>query len=203
MRLLLLIQYVQPLLLIQYVQLPAPSSDTIRAGNAPPSSDTIRAGNAPPSSDTIRAGNAPPSSDTIRAGNAPPSSDTIRAGNAPPSSDTIRAGNAPPSSDTIRAGNAPPSSDTIRAVLVNQLTHNKCDARGLSLDCSLSARVLRTLYLHVLGANTTRYNYVYLPYLGYIVHVSILKIVPEPTMTNQAPLSLMNRLKKPSLQYLT
>ncbi|KAH3850947.1 hypothetical protein DPMN_093423, partial [Dreissena polymorpha] len=25
----------------------------------------------------------------------------------------------------------------------------------------------------------------------------ILKIVPEPTMTNQAPLSLMNRLKKP------
>ncbi|KAH3773604.1 hypothetical protein DPMN_174966 [Dreissena polymorpha] len=26
---------------------------------------------------------------------------------------------------------------------------------------------------------------------------AILKIVPEPTMTNQAPLSLMNRLKKP------
>ncbi|KAH3789684.1 hypothetical protein DPMN_167870 [Dreissena polymorpha] len=33
--------------------------------------------------------------------------------------------------------------------------------------------------------------------MGYMVHVSILKIVPEPTMTNQAPLSLMNRLKKP------
>ncbi|KAH3862434.1 hypothetical protein DPMN_025401 [Dreissena polymorpha] len=32
--------------------------------------------------------------------------------------------------------------------------------------------------------------------LGYI-YVDILKIVPEPTMTNQAPLSLMNRLKKP------
>ncbi|KAH3883980.1 hypothetical protein DPMN_007950, partial [Dreissena polymorpha] len=42
----------------------------------------------------------------------------------------------------------------------------KGDARGLSLDYSLSARVLRTLYL------------------------DILKIVPEPTMTNQAPLFL-------------
>ncbi|KAH3739358.1 hypothetical protein DPMN_046009 [Dreissena polymorpha] len=30
-----------------------------------------------------------------------------------------------------------------------------------------------------------------------VVNVSILKIVPEQTMTNQAPLSLMNRLKKP------
>ncbi|KAH3889239.1 hypothetical protein DPMN_013290 [Dreissena polymorpha] len=29
-----------------------------------------------------------------------------------------------------------------------------------------------------------------------VVHVSILKIVPEPTMSNRAPLSLMNRLKK-------
>ncbi|KAH3830397.1 hypothetical protein DPMN_103640, partial [Dreissena polymorpha] len=28
-------------------------------------------------------------------------------------------------------------------------------------------------------------------------YLDILKIVPEPTMTNQAPLSLMNRLKKP------
>ncbi|KAH3824430.1 hypothetical protein DPMN_126266 [Dreissena polymorpha] len=30
------------------------------------------------------------------------------------------------------------------------------------------------------------------------VYLDILKIVPEPTMTNQAPLSLMNRLKKPN-----
>ncbi|KAH3870699.1 hypothetical protein DPMN_033890 [Dreissena polymorpha] len=29
------------------------------------------------------------------------------------------------------------------------------------------------------------------------IYLDILKIVPEPTMTNQAPLSLMNRLKKP------
>ncbi|KAH3842450.1 hypothetical protein DPMN_115945 [Dreissena polymorpha] len=44
---------------------------------------------------------------------------------------------------------------------------------------------------------------VYLEYPGYMVHVSILKIVPEPTMTNRAPLSLMNRLKKLNRQYLT
>ncbi|KAH3738510.1 hypothetical protein DPMN_045144 [Dreissena polymorpha] len=29
------------------------------------------------------------------------------------------------------------------------------------------------------------------------IYLDILKIVPEPTMTNRAPLSLMNRLKKP------
>ncbi|KAH3896268.1 hypothetical protein DPMN_020443, partial [Dreissena polymorpha] len=29
------------------------------------------------------------------------------------------------------------------------------------------------------------------------IYLDILKIVPEQTMTNQAPLSLMNRLKKP------
>ncbi|KAH3886654.1 hypothetical protein DPMN_010666 [Dreissena polymorpha] len=29
------------------------------------------------------------------------------------------------------------------------------------------------------------------------LYLDILKIVPEPTMTNRAPLSLMNRLKKP------
>ncbi|KAH3738096.1 hypothetical protein DPMN_044713 [Dreissena polymorpha] len=38
--------------------------------------------------------------------------------------------------------------------------------------------------------------------LGYI-YLDILKIVLEPTMTNRAPLSLMNRLKKPSRQYWT
>ncbi|KAH3813219.1 hypothetical protein DPMN_141671 [Dreissena polymorpha] len=30
-----------------------------------------------------------------------------------------------------------------------------------------------------------------------LIYLDILKIVPEPTMTNRAPLSLMNRLKKP------
>ncbi|KAH3738158.1 hypothetical protein DPMN_044786 [Dreissena polymorpha] len=30
-----------------------------------------------------------------------------------------------------------------------------------------------------------------------LIYIDILKIVPEPTMTNRAPLSLMNQLKKP------
>ncbi|KAH3694879.1 hypothetical protein DPMN_082320 [Dreissena polymorpha] len=96
--------------------------------------------------------------------------------------------------------------DMVIALLTVRKTHRRAATVRKWLNTVSGSNPTERLPLPVciaddecLGASAILLQWVYLPACEstLAIYLDILKIVPEPTMTNQAPLSLMNQLKKP------